>query len=58
MTRLTLILIIVAIFAFLGLSVVFGSTVMAKTLIALVIGGAVALVIGSVILNWFKARKQ
>lgn len=58
MTRLTLILIIVAIFAFLGLCVAFGSTVMAKTLIALVIGGVVALAIGSVILNWFKGRKQ
>lgn len=54
MTRLNLILIVVAIFAFLGLSVAFGSTVMAKALIVTVIGGAVAMGVGVTVRNLIK----
>ena len=54
MSRLNAIIIFVLVFAFLGLCVAFGSTFMAKLLIATVIGGAVVMGLGVTVRNAIK----
>lgn len=53
MTRLNAIIIAICFIAFLALCVTFGSTVTAKGLIIVVIGGAVAYGLGEVIVKTF-----
>lgn len=56
MTRLTAIIIAICVFAFLGLCVAFGSTVTAKGLILVVVGGAVAVGLGELVMKAFSKK--
>lgn len=53
MTRLTAIIIAICFIAFLALCVTFGSTVTAKGLIIVVIGGGVAFALGELVMKTF-----